>query len=284
MINITPYRAKFRMSSFEDQQIKKSRDNKVISDSDISVLSTDNTTDISNFITIGLLAKHFDESELTIRRVFKKLVKKGDLLEGKDFVKADFLNERNFVYKLNPEKFIELVKQSDITPDNKGDNTLISLKEKYLKKTADVGETNLIKTDNSVDNNLTSGDIRSKKEEQNSKTKSEKSSEKSPAKSDNSLISPGDNNKEFVDYLKQQAKQKDETIKTQEENLKEKDKESRHLVERLNRREYVIKNLIGEASQLKARVYLLEERNKKSEPEPQEFVPKRKGLFSKLFG
>jgi hypothetical protein len=135
--------------------------------SDNNLISTDNnsdnTPDVPHFITLGLLAKRFDEQEITIRRAFKKLVKKGKFFEGKDFIKADYINDRNFVYRINPDKFIDLVKQSDISTDNRLDNNLISLKEKYLKieanlKTKDQNENdinldnNLISTDNSSDN------------------------------------------------------------------------------------------------------------------------------------
>ena len=108
---------------------------------DNRVISTDNAPDNSpqnakfdGFIALGHLAKKFDEQEITIRRAFKKLVNDGLLKEGIDYFKADYLNERNFTYKIDPDKFIELIKQTDISPDNRGDITLISLREKYLQK------------------------------------------------------------------------------------------------------------------------------------------------------
>ena len=113
-----------------------------VSETDNSLITVDNSTDnrgvISQFITLGLLAKRFDEQEITIRRAFKKLVKQGKLIEGKHFVKSDFINDRNFTYKIDADKFIELVKQSDISTDNRVDNNLLSLKEKYLKKEANI--------------------------------------------------------------------------------------------------------------------------------------------------
>jgi hypothetical protein len=226
---------------------------------DNRVISTDNTPDnsaktvkFSRFITLGHLAKQFDEQEITIRRAFKKLFKDGLLREGTDYFKADYLNERNFTYKIDPDKFIELIKQTDISPDNKGDITLISLKEKYIQKQSNVGN---------ASDSKTKPEIEQKTVDENTQT-TDKIAE------------------EFINYLKNQVKEKDDYIKRKENYLMEKDKDYKRLFERLNRREHTVKNLIHNTSQLEAKVLMLEEKYK---PEPLEFVIKKKGLWGRLF-
>ena len=215
----------------------------------------------SHFISLGHLAKKFDEQEITIRRVFKKLVHKGLLREGRDFIKEDYVNERNFIYKINPEKFVELITQLDISPDNSGDAALLSLKDKYLNKRQEArGEA--IESTQKVDDKVISSDI----------------------KGDNTVISHPDILDSFVDYLKSQIKEKDDYIKKRDDYLIEKDRDYKTLSERLNRREHDIKNLISQTGQLEAKVYVLEERNKQYQPEPEEFVQKKKGLLKRLFG
>ena len=80
------------------------------------------------------------------------------LIEGKDFIRADFINDRNFVYKINPDKFIELIEQSDITRDNTIDINLISLKNKYLERKTKISEKDYKQSDITNDNSLISHD------------------------------------------------------------------------------------------------------------------------------
>lgn len=115
-------------------------------------ISHDNKGDISKFITLGLLAKKFDAQEITIRRAFKKFIDKGLMIENKDFVKANYKNPRNFTYMLDGKKFIALVKQSNLTNDNRVDNNLLSLHENYLRLNANHTEIEIDNSDIDSDN------------------------------------------------------------------------------------------------------------------------------------
>ena len=225
---------------------------------DNRVISPDNSTqtaNFSNFITLGHLAKQFDEQEITIRRAFKKLVIDGLLKEGIDYFKADYLNARNFTYKIDPYKFIELIQHTDISPDNRCDISMISLKEKYFQ-------------------NQKKQDLKDSYEIEQ-KAKSNENDENFDSKVGNNIYN------DFIEYLKGQISEKDDYIKHNKNYLMEKDKDYKQLFERLNRREHTVKNLIHKTSQLEAKVLMLEDKYK---PEPLEFVIKKKGFWGRLLG
>jgi hypothetical protein len=63
-----------------------------------------------NYLTLSELAKGLNKNELQVRRAFKKLVIVNRLIEGTDFVKENEKDELHFIYRINPLRFLEEVK------------------------------------------------------------------------------------------------------------------------------------------------------------------------------
>jgi len=277
-------------------------DNRLISP-DITLLSgdisTDNTPDNSQFITLGLLAKMFDEQEITIRRAFKKLIKQGKLIETKDFIKANFLNERNFTYKLNPDKFIELVKQSDITTDNRPDINLISLKEKYLKKQAKTQTKDNYESDITTDNSVISPDNTTDNSQNTKELKKKQKTDNSP---DNRVISVDISQQEIIKILKESHQRIEENtkerindlkeiIKKTETELKEKNlqigkhqkvemvyrREIQDLNRRLEHKDHELEQANGRVLYLQQQIYQLEQPKQEIKPKKKRWWFGRKG-------
>jgi len=279
-----------------------SPDNRVISGDN----STDNTPDNSQFITLGLLAKMFDEQEITIRRAFKKLIKQGKLIETKDFIKANFLNARNFTYKLNPDKFIELVKQSDITTYNRPDINLISLKEKYLQKQAKTQQQNNHQTDITPDNSQLSTDISvispDNTTDNSQNKKGLKRKQKTDISTDNKVISVDISQQEIIKILKESHQRIEENtkerindlkeiIKKTEAELKEKNlqigkhqksemvyrKEIQDLNRRLEHKDKELEQANGRVLYLQQQIYQLEQPKAEIKPKKKKWWFGRKG-------
>lgn len=61
--------------------------------------------DRDNFITLDILARELDMSLDNVRYRFKQLRRSNQLVDGVDYIRDDYVNETNFVYRVNPARF-----------------------------------------------------------------------------------------------------------------------------------------------------------------------------------
>ena len=63
-----------------------------------------------DFLTLHDLSRHLDKPEKNIRYRFNQLKYANKLIEGEDFIRAEFIDENHFTYKINPVTFLEKTK------------------------------------------------------------------------------------------------------------------------------------------------------------------------------
>src|SRR5438094_10617955 len=60
------------------------------------------------FLTLHQLARELNKPEKVLRYKFKKLLKKNTLVEGEDFVREGYIDDKHFLFKINPIRFAQL--------------------------------------------------------------------------------------------------------------------------------------------------------------------------------
>src|SRR5882762_7374624 len=60
------------------------------------------------FVTLPQLARELNKPEKVLRYKFKKLLKKNTLVDGEDFVREGYIDDKHFLYKINPIRFVAL--------------------------------------------------------------------------------------------------------------------------------------------------------------------------------
>lgn len=227
--------------------------------------------DNDQFITFKELEKCFKESSATIRTILKRLIKESKLIEGQDFLKIQrghTESPKNFYYKVNLNRFVEEVVNATV---NDGDNALISLKDKIDQYKQNLTVNDAFLSDNDRHNASLAGQDKKKNKEQEKPEKSVERTDNAPLRFVDGIVMAKD---EMIQFLKEQINKKDEQIKN-------KDKRVEKLSERLNDREKKIQGLISESRRLQGELRLLTEPRKH---ETEEYVPKKKGFWGKLFG
>src|SRR5690349_20360471 len=81
------------------------------------------------FVTLHQLSRELDKPEKTLRYRFHQLILQNELVEGIDFIKADFVDEQHFVYKINPVTFVEKTKLYPVSPPDINVGTSVGTKE-----------------------------------------------------------------------------------------------------------------------------------------------------------
>ena len=84
------------------------------------------------FLTLHDLSRHLDKPEKNIRYRFNQLKYANKLIEGEDFIKADFVDENHFTYKINPVTFLEKTKLIPIPITDNPLDTNVGTKEPEL--------------------------------------------------------------------------------------------------------------------------------------------------------
>src|SRR5437763_15269571 len=84
------------------------------------------------FLTLHQLARELNKPEQVLRYKFKKLLRKNALVEGEDFVREGYIDDKHFLFKINPVRFAQLTElitappsdtnryQTDTNTGNKG--------------------------------------------------------------------------------------------------------------------------------------------------------------------
>ena len=86
------------------------------------------------FLTLHQLSREFDKPEKVLRYKFHQLRKQNKLNDGEDFIREDFIDERHFVYKINPVTFFRVAGLSPIPIPENGyqTDTNVGNQEEYL--------------------------------------------------------------------------------------------------------------------------------------------------------
>src|SRR5437764_6680971 len=73
------------------------------------------------FLTLAQLARELNKPEKVLRYRFKKLLKKNSVVEGEDFIREGYIDDKHFLFKINPLRFSQLTALSPApTPDING--------------------------------------------------------------------------------------------------------------------------------------------------------------------
>src|SRR5205823_4390931 len=68
------------------------------------------------FLTLHQLSRELNKPEKVLRYKFKNLLKKNSLVEGEDFIREGYIDDRHFVFKINPVRFTQLTELSPAPP------------------------------------------------------------------------------------------------------------------------------------------------------------------------
>ena len=73
------------------------------------------------FLTLHQLSRELNKPERVLRHRFKNLLKKNTLVEGEDFIREGYIDDKHFLFKINPLRFSQLTALSPApTPDING--------------------------------------------------------------------------------------------------------------------------------------------------------------------
>src|SRR5712691_7007986 len=73
------------------------------------------------FLTLHQLSRELNKPEKVLRYKFKKLLKKNTLVEGEDFIREGYIDDKHFLFKINPIRFAQLTELSPAPlPDTNG--------------------------------------------------------------------------------------------------------------------------------------------------------------------
>lgn len=76
------------------------------------------------FLTLHQLSRELNKPEKVLRYKFKKLLKKNTLVEGEDFIREGYIDDKHFLFKINPVRFAQLTELSPAPlPDTNGYQT-----------------------------------------------------------------------------------------------------------------------------------------------------------------
>src|SRR5206468_1271540 len=73
------------------------------------------------FLTLHQLSRVLNKPEKVLRYKFKNLLKKNTLVEGEDFIREGYIDDKHFLFKINPIRFAQLTELSPAPlPDSNG--------------------------------------------------------------------------------------------------------------------------------------------------------------------
>jgi hypothetical protein len=167
------------------------------------------------FLTLHELSRELNKPERQLRHKFKNLLKKNTLIEGEDFVRAGFIDDLHFVFKINPIRFAEL---TQLHPSPLPDNSA------YHGDTNP--DTNGYHVGTKVDNNGYQGDTKVANNIDTTPQESDTTVGTQQPKintSDTQEILMDDITNDYIDLLKGQLREKDKQLSVKDEQLKAKD-------------------------------------------------------------
>jgi len=68
------------------------------------------------FLTLHQLSRELNKPEKVLRYKFKNLLKKNTLVEGEDFIREGYIDDKHFLFKINPVRFAQLTELAPAPP------------------------------------------------------------------------------------------------------------------------------------------------------------------------
>jgi hypothetical protein len=156
------------------------------------------------FVTLPQLARELNKPEKVLRYKFKKLLRMNTLVEGEDFVREGFIDDKHFLYKINPVRFVALTQLNPAPlPDQNG------------YQTANNVDTNGYPV---VNQTVTKLDNKPQETDTNIGNQQETVRESHTQQSTDPSMT-----KDFIELMKEQLRKKDEQLKEKDDQLKSKD-------------------------------------------------------------
>jgi hypothetical protein len=152
------------------------------------------------FLTLAQLARELNKPEKVLRYRFKKLLRKNTLVEGEDFIREGYIDDKHFLFKINPVRFTQLTELAPAPlPGNHG---------YQMVNNGYPTDTNLV---NQIDTNIPETDATVSNNQENSNT------------ADTHKIEIKTYESEFIELMKEQLHEKDKQLAEKDEQLKSKD-------------------------------------------------------------
>jgi hypothetical protein len=156
------------------------------------------------FVTLHQLSRELNKPEKVLRYKFKKLLKKNTLVEGEDFIREGYIDDKHFLFKINPLRFLQLTSLAPAPlPDPNG--------YQVANQTDTNGYPTGTQLDNKVDTKPPAADTTIGTQQKNSGVNDTQES------TTNSVVN------EFIELMKEQLREKDRQLKEKDDQLKSKD-------------------------------------------------------------
>jgi len=156
------------------------------------------------FLTLHQLSRELNKPEKVLRYKFKKLLKKNTLVEGEDFIREGYIDDKHFLFKINPIRFAQLTELSPSPlPDTNG----------YQPGTNT--DTNGYQVGTKV---VTNTDTKTPEADTNIGNQQKTTDANDAQESFNKTVT-----NEFIDLMKEQLREKDKQLKEKDDQLKSKD-------------------------------------------------------------
>jgi hypothetical protein len=152
------------------------------------------------FLTLHQLARELNKPEKVLRYKFKKLLKTNTLVEGEDYVREGYIDDKHFLFKINPVRFSTL---TALNPAPLPDTNAYQIGTNM--------DNNDYQTGTKVDNKLPETDTNISIHQKPVDTSNEQDSTNKTVIND------------FIELMKEQLREKDKQLKEKDEQLKSKD-------------------------------------------------------------
>jgi hypothetical protein len=156
------------------------------------------------FLTLHQLARELNKPEKVLRYKFKKLLRKNTLVEGEDFVREGYIDDKHFLFKINPVRFAQLTELIPAPPPDATGYQSVS-------NTGNHGYPTDTKMDNQVLTKPPEVDTNIGNQKENSDMHDVEESTNKTVVND------------FIELMKEQLREKDRQLKEKDEQLRSKD-------------------------------------------------------------
>jgi hypothetical protein len=156
------------------------------------------------FLTLHQLARELNKPEKVLRYKFKNLLKKNALVEGEDFVREGYIDDKHFLFKINPVRFVQLTELSPAPPPNSIGYQVANNMDNHGYQTDANSDNQMVTKPPEVDTNIGN-------------------QPKIPATHDTQESSNSTVVNDFLELMKEQLREKDRQLHEKDEQLRSKD-------------------------------------------------------------
>ena len=159
---------------------------------------------IMEFLTLHQLSRELNKPEKVLRYKFKNLLKKNTLVEGEDFIREGYIDDKHFLFKINPVRFAQL---TELIPAPLPDSNGYQLGTKT--------DTNGYQADTNSGNHVVT---RPPEVDTNIGSPQKITETHGAQESENKTVVT-----EFIELMKEQLREKDKQLREKDEQLRSKD-------------------------------------------------------------